>query len=42
MDLGRPVTWLHVERILRAAGVAANDPRWEQIHAWWYSTRGNG
>ena len=39
MDAGRPGKWFHVERILRAAGVAANDRRWEQIHAWWYAAR---
>jgi hypothetical protein len=39
MDRGRPVRWPAVERILKAAGLKAGDPRWEQIHAWWYSTR---
>jgi transcriptional regulator with XRE-family HTH domain len=39
MDRGRPVKWFHVERILAAAGLTAQDRRWEQIHAWWYVTR---
>ncbi len=39
MDRGRPVKWFCVERILKAAGLQPGDQRWEQIHAWWYSTR---
>jgi transcriptional regulator with XRE-family HTH domain len=42
MDCGKPVKWSHVERILRAGGVPANDRRWAQIHAWWYTTRDEG
>jgi transcriptional regulator with XRE-family HTH domain len=42
MDLGRPVTWLHVERILRAAGLTVESQRWQRIYAWWYSTRIDG
>jgi transcriptional regulator with XRE-family HTH domain len=42
MDRGRPVEWLHVERILFAAGLSAADRRHEQIHAWWYATRISG
>jgi transcriptional regulator with XRE-family HTH domain len=42
MDGGRPVKWFHVERILRAAGLAENERRWQQIHAWWYATRIEG
>jgi transcriptional regulator with XRE-family HTH domain len=38
MDGGRPVKWSCVERILKAASLKAGDQRWEQIHAWWYST----
>jgi transcriptional regulator with XRE-family HTH domain len=36
---GRPGKWFRVERILRAAGVPADDRRWERIHAWWYAAR---
>jgi hypothetical protein len=32
------VKWPQVERILRTAGVAPGEQRWEQIHAWWYAT----
>jgi transcriptional regulator with XRE-family HTH domain len=39
MDAGRPVKWRQVERILSGAGLAANERRWEQIHAWWYAAR---
>ena len=39
LDRDEPLKWFHVERILRAAGVQTHDSRWEQIHAWWYSTR---
>jgi transcriptional regulator with XRE-family HTH domain len=39
MDRDRPVSWLHVERILRAAGAAPHDRCWQQVHAWWYATR---
>jgi transcriptional regulator with XRE-family HTH domain len=42
MDEGRPVKWFHVERILRAAGLAEADRRWQQIHAWWYATQIDG
>jgi len=42
MDRGKPVKWFHVERILSAAGLTAQDRRWEQIHAWWYVTREDG
>ena len=39
MDGNAPVKWYQVERILKAAGLSANDSRWGQVHAWWYSTR---
>jgi transcriptional regulator with XRE-family HTH domain len=39
LDRGEAMEWFHVERILRAAGVAPSDRRWEQVHAWWYTTR---
>jgi transcriptional regulator with XRE-family HTH domain len=39
MDRDRPVSWRHVERILRAAGTAPQDRGWQQVHAWWYATR---
>jgi transcriptional regulator with XRE-family HTH domain len=39
MDQGKAVKWFHVERILSAAGVRMNDRRWDQVHAWWYTTR---
>jgi transcriptional regulator with XRE-family HTH domain len=37
-DRDKPLKWFHVERILRAAGLEAGNRRWEQIHAWWYTT----
>jgi hypothetical protein len=42
LDEDRPGRWFHVERILRAAGLAASDRRWDQIHAWWYAARSKG
>jgi transcriptional regulator with XRE-family HTH domain len=42
MQRGRPVKWAVLERILRTAGVRSGDPRWQQIHAWWYTTREAG
>jgi hypothetical protein len=42
LDAGRPGKWFRVERILRAAGLAPEDRRWEQIHAWWYAARVEG
>jgi transcriptional regulator with XRE-family HTH domain len=38
MDRGQPMEWFHVERILRAADITPEDRRWQQVHAWWYST----
>jgi transcriptional regulator with XRE-family HTH domain len=37
LDRDDPVKWFHVERILRAAGVPADDLRWREIHALWYT-----
>ena len=42
IDQGRPVKWFHVERILSAAMLPANDSRWQQIHAWWYASQVEG
>jgi hypothetical protein len=39
LDSGKPVKWFHVQRILGAAELPPNDRRWQQIHAWWYTTR---
>ncbi len=35
IDRDEAVRWFHVERIVRAAGVPADDPRWREIHALW-------
>ncbi len=35
IDRDVPVKWFHVERIVRAAGLPAEDPRWREIHALW-------
>lgn len=35
IDRDEPVKWFHVERILRAAGLSQEDPRWREIHALW-------
>jgi transcriptional regulator with XRE-family HTH domain len=35
IDRDEPVKWFHVERIVRAAGVREEDPRWREIHALW-------
>lgn len=37
LDRDEPVRWFHVERILRAAALQADDMRWRAIHAWWYT-----
>jgi transcriptional regulator with XRE-family HTH domain len=42
MDGGKPIRWSHVERILQTAGLGPHDRRWQQIHAWWYTTRIDG
>jgi transcriptional regulator with XRE-family HTH domain len=36
IDRDEPIKWVHVERILRAAGLPMND-RWREIHALWYT-----
>jgi transcriptional regulator with XRE-family HTH domain len=38
IDIDVPVKWFHIERILRAAGLPAEEERWKQIHALWYTT----
>lgn len=35
IDRDEAVKWFHVERIVRAAGLPADDPRWREIHALW-------
>jgi transcriptional regulator with XRE-family HTH domain len=35
IDHDEAVKWFHVERIVRAAGLPAEDPRWREIHALW-------
>jgi hypothetical protein len=35
IDRDEAVRWFHVERIVRAAGLSAEDPRWREIHALW-------
>jgi transcriptional regulator with XRE-family HTH domain len=37
MDRDEPGRWFHVERILRAVGLGADDERWREIHALWYT-----
>jgi transcriptional regulator with XRE-family HTH domain len=37
IDRDEAVKWSHVERIVRAAGLSAEDPRWREIHALWYT-----
>ena len=37
IDRDEPVKWFHVERIMRAAGLSTDDPRWREIHALWYT-----
>lgn len=36
-DRDCPIRWYHVERILRAARLAENSERWQEIHALWYT-----
>ena len=35
IDRDDAVKWFHVERIVRAAGLPADDERWREIHALW-------
>jgi transcriptional regulator with XRE-family HTH domain len=35
IDRDEPVRWFHIERIVRAAGLPAEDARWREIHALW-------
>ncbi len=35
IDRDEAVRWFHVERIVRAAGLPAEDARWREIHALW-------
>jgi transcriptional regulator with XRE-family HTH domain len=35
IDRDEAVKWFHVERIVRAAGLPADDSRWREIHALW-------
>ena len=37
IDRDDAVKWSHVERIVRAAGLSTEDPRWREIHALWYT-----
>jgi transcriptional regulator with XRE-family HTH domain len=37
IDRDEVVKWFHVERIARAAGLPAEDARWREIHALWYT-----
>ena len=37
IDRDEAVKWFHVERIVRAAGLPADDARWREIHALWYT-----
>jgi transcriptional regulator with XRE-family HTH domain len=37
IDADRPIPWFHVERLLRAAGLAREGERWKEIHALWYT-----
>ncbi len=35
IDHDEAVKWFHIERIVRAAGLPSDDPRWREIHALW-------
>jgi transcriptional regulator with XRE-family HTH domain len=35
IDRDESIKWFHVERIARAAGLAADDERWRELHALW-------
>lgn len=35
LDRDESVKWFHVERIIRAAGLPAEDSRWRELHALW-------
>src|SRR5262249_8585286 len=35
IDRDEPIKWFHVERLLRAAGVPADDMRWLEVRALW-------
>jgi transcriptional regulator with XRE-family HTH domain len=35
IDRDEPMKWFHIERIIRAAGLPAEDGRWREIHALW-------
>jgi hypothetical protein len=35
IDRDEAVKWFHIERIVRAAGLPAEHPRWREIHALW-------
>jgi hypothetical protein len=37
IDYDLPIKWYHVERILRAAGLAPDTDRWREIHMLWYT-----
>lgn len=37
IDRDQPIKWAYVERILVAAGLTRDDPRWREIHALWYT-----
>jgi transcriptional regulator with XRE-family HTH domain len=37
IDRDEPVKWFHVERIMLAADLPPEDPRWREIHALWYT-----
>jgi transcriptional regulator with XRE-family HTH domain len=37
IDRDEAVKWFHVERIARAAGLSADDARWRELHALWYT-----
>ncbi|MGE3807984.1 MAG: helix-turn-helix domain-containing protein [Gemmataceae bacterium] len=39
IDRDEEVRWFHIERILRAASVPADDERWRDIRALWYTAR---
>jgi transcriptional regulator with XRE-family HTH domain len=37
IDQDQPIKWYHIERILQAAGLSADCPRWKEVRMLWYT-----